>query len=95
MDKLVQQMAGALFSLFASNMVHNINSDVPIKHKPGVTIRGDIWSQNDDKRHKLTGVKKEMRKWTAKVMYSDLFEECYIISFLCVYVCVCKSFDYK
>lgn len=57
-DKLVRQMAGALFNLFAGNMVRDTNSDVHAKRKPGVATGGNTRSQGDDKRRKLTGVKK-------------------------------------
>lgn len=59
-DKLAPKMAGALFNLFAGNMVRDINSDIHAKRKP--TVQGDqaklTRSQTDDKRRKLRGSKK-------------------------------------
>ncbi|KAG0719515.1 Nuclear nucleic acid-binding protein C1D [Chionoecetes opilio] len=37
LDKLIRQMAGALFNLFAGNMVRDINSDVHAKRKAGAS----------------------------------------------------------
>lgn len=58
MDKLVREMASALFNLFGGNMIRDINSNVHAKRKPCVATGGDTRSQSDDKRRKLTGVKK-------------------------------------
>ena len=56
-DKLMSKMAGALFNLFAGNMVRDINSEVHAKRKPGAATRGER-SQSNDRIRKLSGVKK-------------------------------------
>ncbi|KAG0713797.1 hypothetical protein GWK47_015388 [Chionoecetes opilio] len=52
-------MAGALFNLFAGNMVCDINSDVHAKRKAGASTERVTRSQSDDKWRKLTADKSE------------------------------------
>lgn len=50
-DNLMRKMADALFNLFPGNMARDIN-------KPEADTGGDTRSQSEDKRRKLTYVKK-------------------------------------
>ena len=50
----ILQMAGALFNLFAGNMVRDLNSNLHAKRKSTDAKR----SQSDDKTRKLASVKK-------------------------------------
>ncbi|KAF0300946.1 Transposable element P transposase [Amphibalanus amphitrite] len=55
---LKKRMAGALFNLFAGNMVRDVNSDIHAKRKSGEATVHCTRTQCDDKRRKLTGVKR-------------------------------------
>ena len=56
-NNLMSRMAGALFNLFAGNMVLDINGTVRTKRNSRFSPK-DGRSQSDDKRRKLTGIKK-------------------------------------
>ena len=57
-EKLLRQMASALFNLFAGNMMREMNSNVHAKRKPGPQDCSNIRTNCDDKRLKLSGDKK-------------------------------------
>ena len=58
-EKLVRQMFGTLFILFAGNLVRDAKSDVHDKRKTGAATDSEsvTRSKNDHKRRKLSDVK--------------------------------------